>query len=273
MSGSRALAGLRGLRATRGVPGGGALRIVERNVVVYRRGWLTLLSGFVEPVFYLFSIGVGVGALVGPVPGPAGQPIPYAAFVAPAMLASSAMNGAVYDSTFNIFHKLRYAKVYDAVLASPLSPRDVAVGEVTWALIRGGLYAAAFLAIMTALGLVSSWWALLVVPVAVLIGFAFAGMGIAATTFMRSWQDFELVNLALLPMFLFSATFYPLDVYPEPARTLTQLSPLYHAAALVRALTTGAVVPADLVHVAVLVALGLAGVALAGRRLARLLLR
>lgn len=258
-------------RLRRGLPG--PLRIVARNVTVYRRGWLPLLSGFVEPVFYLFSIGVGVGALVGDVIGPDGQPMPYEMFVAPALLASSAMNGAVYDSTFNIFHKLRYAKVYDAVLATPLSPRDIAIGEVTWALLRGGMYAVAFLLIMVALGLVTSWWAVLVVPAAVLIGFAFAGVGLAGTTFMRSWQDFELINLALLPMFLFSATFYPLDVYPEPLRSLVQLSPLYHGAALVRALTTGALDASVAWHSLVLVLLGVAGVALAGRRLSALLLR
>lgn len=252
---------------------GGARRMVERNVTVYRRGWVVFVSGFVEPVFYLFSIGVGVGALVGDVAGPAGQTLSYTAFVAPAMLASSAMNGAVFDSTFNIFHKLRYAKVYDAVLATPMTPRDVALGEVAWALTRGGIYAAAFLVIMTLMGLVGSWWALLVVPAALLIGFAFAAVGMAATTYMRSWQDFELVNLALLPMFLFSATFYPLQVYPEPLRTLTQLSPLYHGAALVRGLTTGAVGVSALAHVAVLAVLGVAGVAVASRRLGRLLLR
>lgn len=247
--------------------------MVERNVTVYRRGWVVFVSGFVEPVFYLFSIGVGVGALVGDVAGPAGRTLSYTAFVAPAMLASSAMNGAVFDSTFNIFHKLRYAKVYDAVLATPMTPRDVALGEVAWALTRGGIYAAAFLVIMTLMGLVGSWWALLVVPAALLIGFAFAAVGMAATTYMRSWQDFELVNLALLPMFLFSATFYPLQVYPEPLRTLTQLSPLYHGAALVRGLTTGAVDISALAHVAVLAVLGVAGVAVASRRLGRLLLR
>ena len=131
----------------------------------------------------------------------------YTSFVAPALLATSAMNGAIFDSTFNIFFRLKYAKLYDAALATPMRAGDVALGEVGWALIRGGLYACAFMIIMLALGLVHSVWAVLAIPVALLIGFAFAGAGMAATTFIRSWQDFEYVTLATLPMFLFSTTF------------------------------------------------------------------
>ena len=112
--------------ATRTTPlplaGSRAWLLVERNLMVYRRIWLLIVSGFFEPVFYLFSLGVGIGALVGTVAGPDGQPIDYTAFVAPALLASSAMNGAIYDSTMNVFFKLKYAKTYDAMLATPLEP-------------------------------------------------------------------------------------------------------------------------------------------------------
>jgi lipooligosaccharide transport system permease protein len=247
--------------------------MVERNARVYRRGWLVLVSGFFEPLFYLLSVGVGVARLVGDVEGPSGRLISYTAFVAPAMLASSAMNGAIYDATFNIFFKLKYAKTYDSVLATPMTPGDVAAGEIAWALLRGGVYSTAFLVVMTLMGLVSSWWGLLVLPAALLIGFCFAAAGMAATTWMRSWQDFEFVTLATLPMFLFSATFYPLSTYAEPLRTLVQLSPLYHAAALVRELTTGTVAWSSLAHVGYLVALGLLGSVLAALRLERLLLR
>ena len=100
---------------------------------------MIFLSGFFEPVFYLLSIGVGLGALVGDFTLSDGQVVGYAAFVAPALLATSAMNGAIYDSTFNVFFKLKYAKLYDAMLATPLGRRDVALGEITWALLRGAL--------------------------------------------------------------------------------------------------------------------------------------
>ena len=250
-----------------------ALLLIERNILVYRRTWLVIVSGFFEPLFYLLSIGVGIGALVGAIPGPDGRPIGYAAFVGPALLASSAMNGAIYDSTFNIFFKLRYAKTYEAVLATPVGVGDVALGEIGWALIRGTLYATAFLVVMIGMGLVLSPWGLLALPAAILIGFAFAGVGMAATTWIRSWQDFELIQLVILPLFLFSATFYPIDTLPEPVRLVVQVTPLYHGVDLVRALTTGAVEPGILVHVAYLAAMGLAGLWVTSRRLERLLLK
>ena len=120
------------LRSSRGR----ARRLVARNVVAYRRGWIFLVSGFFEPLFYLLSIGLGLNHLVGHL-AIGGRSIPYTDFVAPGLLASSAMNGAIFDSTFGIFFKLKIAKTYDAVLATPLGVRDVAIGELTWSLIRG----------------------------------------------------------------------------------------------------------------------------------------
>ena len=231
-----------------------------------------LIAGVVEPLFYLLSIRVGLGGLVGPVIGPSGRPVGYTDFVAPALLATASMNGAVYDSTFNVFHKLKYAKVYEAALATPLGPGDIALGEITWALSRGLLYAITFLLVMAALGLVHSPWLLLAVPASVLIGFAFAGVGMAATTYMRSWKDFNFVILATLPMFLFSATFYPLSVYPRPLQIVVECTPLYHAVTLLRGLSLGVIGPAMLVSVGYLAVLGLAGLYVASRRIRRLLL-
>jgi lipooligosaccharide transport system permease protein len=245
--------------------------LVERNARAYRHVPLVVLSGFFEPVFYLFSLGIGLGVLVGGI-SVDGQVVSYRDFVAPALLAASAMNGAVLDATFNVFWKLKYARLYDSVLATPLGPRAVAVGEVTWSLLRGAGYAAAFLLVLLLVGALSSWWALLALPAAVLIGLAFAGAAMAATTFMRSWQDFDLVILVQLPMFLFSATFYPLSAYPGLLRFVVQLTPLYHGVALERQLLLGHVHPSALVHAGYLVALGLAGMVVAGRRLERLLL-
>jgi lipooligosaccharide transport system permease protein len=256
-----------------GFSGRRARHLIERNIMVYRRAWMILISGFFEPLFYLFSIGIGLGQLVGDVTGPGGQPISYAMFVAPALLASSAMNGAVYESTMNIFFKMKFAKLYDAILATPMTPSDIAVGEVVWSLMRGALYAVAFLIVVVVMGLMQSVWGLLAVPAALLIGFAFGAVGMAATTFMRTWQDFDLVQLVTLPLFLFSATFYPLDIYPRTLQIITQFSPLYHGTVLIRSLMLGDVGLFLLGHVLFLVVMGLAGTVIASRRLGTLLLK
>jgi lipooligosaccharide transport system permease protein len=253
------------------LPGGRGVHLFERNLMSHRRTWAIIVSGFFEPLFYLLSLGYGLGGYVGDVVID-GRPIEYAAFVAPALLAASAFNGAFYDAT-NIFWKLRYQKVYDAVLSTPLGPKDIAVGETAFALFRGLIYAVGFFAVVLALGLIGSWWAVLVLPATVFIGFAFAGAGIAAVTYMRSWQDFDILNLAVLPMFLFSATFFPLSTYPDWLEVVVQFTPLYHAVSLLRGLTTGAVGGAQLLDVAYLAALGLVGAVIASRRIATLLLK
>jgi lipooligosaccharide transport system permease protein len=253
--------------------GRGSTHLIERHARAYRHAWLVLVSGLAEPLFYLLSIGVGIGELVGKVTGPGGHPVGFTSFVAPALLATSSMNGAVFDSTFNVFFRLKYNKFYDAALATPMGAGDIALGEVGWALIRGGLYAAAFMVVVLAMGLVHSAWAVAALPVALLIGFAFAGAGMAATTFMRSWQHFEFITLATLPMFLFSTTFYPLSVYPRPLQIVVECTPLYQGVALMRGLTLGVVGPGLLWHVAYLALMGLAGLAVAGRRIGHLLLR
>jgi lipooligosaccharide transport system permease protein len=249
-----------------------AHRVLERNVIVYRRLWKVFVSGFAEPVFYLLAIGIGVGALVGDITLADGRLVTYTAFVAPSLLGASAMNGAIYESTFNIFFKLKYGKIYDAMLATPLRPVDIAVGEISWALIRGGAYAIGFILVMLGFGLVESWWAIMAIPAALLIGLAFGSVGMAATSFMRGWQDFDMVQLVSLPLFLFSATFYPLDVYPEVIQQFTRLSPLYHGVELIRGFTVGALDWSMLGHAGFLLGMAAIGMTVAARRLEKLLL-
>jgi lipooligosaccharide transport system permease protein len=249
----------------------GAWQMVERNFLVYRKLWFVFVSGFLEPVLYLFSIGIGVGALVGSF-HVGGRTVPYADFVAPAMLAASAMNGSIIDATFNLFFRLKFMKLYDAILATPMRPLDVATGELSWCLLRGSAYSAAFLVVMAALGYLHSWWALLAWPATILIGFAFGGVGMALTTYMRSWQDFQWIQLALLPMFLFSATFFPIERYATGARWVAEISPLYQAVVLERGLCVGDVRWTLLVPVLYLGALGTIGLRVAARRFGDLLL-
>jgi lipooligosaccharide transport system permease protein len=242
---------------------------------VWRRGLeatkttnaLVIASGFFEPVFYLLSLGIGFGVLVGPVQTSTGMEVSYAAYIAPALLAVAAMNGAIFDSTWNVFFKLNFQRLYEGMLQTSLGPLDVAVGEITLALMRGALYASGFLIVMQLLGLVLSPWAWLALPAVVLIALTFAAIGMTITSYLTTFQQMSWVNFALLPLFLFSGTFFPLDVYPEPAQWIVQVLPLWHGVELLRGLTTGAIGLGLLGHVAYFVVLGGAGVILATRRL------
>jgi lipooligosaccharide transport system permease protein len=231
-----------------------SLLLIERNLYVYRRGWMMLVSGFFEPLFYLLSIGLGIGGIVGSIPGPDGAPIRYEAFVAPALLAQAAMNGAIAESTFNVFFKLNYAKTYDGVLATPMGITEIAIGEMMWALLRALLYAVAMFVIMFVTGLILSPWGLLMVPAALLVAAAFAAAGLAGTSYLRTVNDFDVpMGLVVMPMFLFSGTFFPVDIYPEPIQWLMQINPLYHSISLIRGLSIGLVGPTQLWDFAFLV--------------------
>lgn len=244
-------------------------RMIERHIAAYRRQWLIVVSGFFEPLFYLLSMRAGLGDLVGTV-SVGGQQVPYDMFVAPALMATSAMNGAIFDSTGNVLHRLKYARIYDAALATPMGPADVATGEIGWALIRGQLYAVSFLAVTAAMGLVDTWWSLLALPACALIGLTFAAIGFAGTTFMRGWSDMDIVTTLMMPLFLFSATFFPTSAYGSWA-WVVQLSPLYHGVALVRGAFAGVWTTSMLAHIAVLVALSMVALVVAARRLDTLL--
>jgi lipooligosaccharide transport system permease protein len=249
-----------------------SLRLVYRNLRAARSFWLVMVSGFFEPLFYLLGLGIGVGALVGDI-DLGGRLVSYREFVAPALLAASAMNGALYETTGNVFYKLRWARTYEGVLATPLTVRDIAVAEVLFALMRGAVYAVSFVVVMAALGLVASPWALLDVPAALLLGACFASLGLAAVSVMRSWADLTFVELLSLPMFLFSATFVPLDQYPHAVQWVLPATPLYHGVQLVRSLTLGSIGPILLVHVAYLLGVAALGVWFTARRLKRQLLK
>ncbi|MEV4637592.1 ABC transporter permease [Actinoplanes sp. NPDC049548] len=246
--------------------------VVERNAATLRSAyWLVMASGFLEPVLYLFSIGVGVGTLVGDLTLPDGRVVTYAAFVAPAMLASSAMTGALSETTFNFFGKMKFMKLYDGMLATPVRPIEIALGELAWAMIRGTIYAAAFLVVMVVMDLTTPLRALAALAGAVLVGFAFGAAGMALSTFMRSWQDFDLVASAQFALFLFSGTFVPAEAYPSALRWVVEVTPLYRSVDLIRAITTGGVGWLQLVDVAYLLVVVGVGLAVAGRRMEKLL--
>ncbi len=256
-----AIAEKRAKRPGASVYSGRAMVMSERALYAAKSSnWLIIVSGFVEPVLYLMAFGFGIGQLIGDVQDGNGNPVSYAAFIAPALLATSAMNGALYDATWNVFFKMHFGKVYQVMLASSLGPMDVALGEISWALLRGATYSVGFMAIVAPLGLVTNAWGLLAIPAATLIAFGFASVGMAITSYMKNFQQMNWVNFFLLPMFLFSGTFFPVSVYPEWIQVIVKALPLCQGVDLVRSLMLGVMDMAVLGHIAyfiVMIGLGL----------------
>lgn len=229
---------------------GNARSVVSRGFLASKSSnAIVIVSGFFEPVFYLLSLGLGLGGLIGVVETADGVEVPYAAYIAPALLAVAAMNGAIFDSTWNVFFKMKFAKLYEGMLATALGPLDVALGEITLALSRGGLYAVSFMLIMQVLGLNLAWTAIFALPAVLLIAFGFASIGMAITSYMKTFQQMDWITFVMLPMFLFSATLYPISVYPIGVQWFIQALPLWHGVELVRGLTTGVLSPVMLIHV------------------------
>jgi lipooligosaccharide transport system permease protein len=244
--------------------------IVRRNVMVYRHTWALLLAEILEPVLYLGSVGLGIGELVGHLSG-LGPHVRYAEFVAPALLATAAMNGSMNETTFLMYGRLAVERIYQPILATPLGVADIALGEVAWAVLRGTVVTTAFLGLVAALGLVHSPWVLLAVPGAALIGFAFAATGVVVVTLLRGFADMQYIQLVMLPMFLFATTFYPLGVYPRPVQVVVECLPLYQSIELLRRPALGQVDHQLLVPVLYLSVMGWLATVWALRRMRRAL--
>lgn len=253
---------------------GNARAVMERGFhVLFQQNWLLLASGFLEPVLYLAAMGYGVGAMVGEVRGPGGLPMSYPAYIAPALLATSAMNGAVFDSTWNVFFKLKFAKLYEAMVSTSLGPLDIAIGEITIALLRGLLYACGFMGVLYLMGIATGLTPLLMIPAAVLVAFGFASFGMAVTSFLKTFQQMDLIAFVLLPMFLLSATLYPIDVYPPALQWVVMALPLWHGVELMRHLSLGLFTLPMFGHAAYFVVMVGLGLTLTTWRLRNLFLR
>jgi len=248
--------------------------ILERSLVALKSSnWFPVVSGFLEPLLYLFSFGYGVGTLIGDIQVSNGQIVSYAMFIAPGLLATSAMNGAIYDSTWNVYFKLHEGKIYHGMLATSLGPLDVALGEILTALLRGFAYAVGFMAVATPMGLIPSWWGVLAIPAAVLIAFGFASIGMAITSYFKSYQQMGLINISLLPIFLFSGSFYPLSVFPDWAQIIIKTLPLWHAIEMIRNLSLGIINISLLGHIAYFLVMIVVGLFFTTKRLNALFMR
>ena len=248
--------------------------VLERGYYALKSStWMVVASGFVEPVFYLLAFGYGIGQFIDGTTDGAGNPITYAQFIAPALLATSAMNGAIYDSTWNVFFKMHFGKVYNGMLSTSMGTLDVALGEIGWALLRGLAYAIGFMAVVSGMGLIPSAWGLLAIPAAVLVAFGFASVGMGVTSYLKNHQQMQWIQFVMLPMFLFSGTFYPLSIYPELVQWIIQALPLWQAIELIRGLTLGVLNWAMLGHALYFVAMIIGGLFFTTRRLTALFLR
>lgn len=223
--------------------------VLERSWIAFKSStWLIVLSGFIEPLLNLVVFGFGVGSFVGDITLDNGKTVSYAAFVVPGLLASAAMMGAIMDSTWNIYFKIHEARLYHAMLATSLGPMDVALGEIAWALGRGLMYSTAFMIVVTPLGLIESWWGILAIPAGAVIGFGFAAIGMALTSYMKGYQHLSWINLILLPLTLFSGSFFPLSTLPNWLAAIMHWTPLTQGIELMRALTLGTVDSSIFVH-------------------------
>ena len=273
MSNAVAIADARANRVGHQLYAGRARAIIERSLIALRSStWVPVATGFVEPVLYLLTFGYGMGELIGNVTL-GDKTIDYTVFIAPGLLATSAMNGAIYDSTWNVFFKLNESKLYQGMLATPLGPLDVALGEIIWALFRGLSYAIAFLAITAPLGLVPGVSAVLAIPAAVFIAFGFASFGMAITSYFKTYQQMGMINIVLLPLFLFSGSLYPISVYPDWLEFLIQLMPSWHGIELVRDVWFGNFDSGTLLHISYFLVMIICGLYFTTRRLRDLFMR
>ena len=259
------------VRAVATRPRVGTWPLLQRQVYVYRRSWAELVAAVVEPLMYLLTMGVGLGKLVGSAPG-LGR-VSYAAYVAPALLAMAVMNAATAETIFGAFNRIKQEKLYDVVLATPMSVAVIVRGELIWATIRGVLAGVGFLVAMAVFGIVHSAQALLIVPASALIALAFAAAGLIAASYVRDWDDFQYVQLVMLPMFLFATTFYPLSVYPRAIQLLVECLPLFHSINLMREPALGVMSGAMIVAISYLIVMIGFCWWFAVRRMARVLIR
>ena len=214
-----------------------ALSVWRRNASMYRRTWKwNILPNFFEPVLYLASIGVGLGAYITEMDGTS-----YAAFLAPALVCVAAMNGASFEVTYNIFVRLTFEKAYDAMLTTPIEPDDVLAGEILWALTRSCIYGGCFYAALALFGLTPFPSSLLVFLVIPLAGLLFAAIGIVFTLKIPHIELFSFYyTLFLTPLFLFSDVFFPLkERLAGPWLWVAEALPLLHPVRLARAAFRG----------------------------------
>ena len=242
-----------------------AVRMVQRNALVYRHAWRgSACMSFLQPTLFLLAMGAGVGSLMTSDAESLVGGFSYLEFLAPGLLAAACMQTATFESSFPVMAKMTWNRNYAAIAATPMSVRDIVLGELAWIGARQFLIATAFACVTLAFGVPSSWLALLALPAAVLTGVAFSSGIMAYAATLKSGGDFSVVfRFVITPLFLFSGVFFPVSRFPEPFRTIAWFTPLFHGVELVRGLMLGTIQsPVWIVHVAyLLIMLGIGGTA------------
>ncbi len=214
----------------------GAARLLQRNLLVYRRTWRgSLFGSFLTPLLYLTAMGIGLGQLVGKGGAPLPGGVDYLHFLGPGILASTCMQTASFESTYPIMGKISWRRNYEAILATPMEVHHLLIGELGWIAFRLMTMSSVFLAVLTLFGIPRSPLALLAIPAAMLTGLAFAAPIIAFSATRHNDSGFAaLFRFVINPLFLFSGTFFPVSTLPDAVRWVAAATPLYHGVALVR---------------------------------------
>jgi lipooligosaccharide transport system permease protein len=245
-----------------------AVRELRYWLTNYRRTWRgTIYTSVLSPVLYLGAMGLGLGTLVDAHGTARLGGVSYLAFLAPGLLAAAAMEAAVEESTYPVLGSVKWRRTYYAATASPLRPPDIYHGHLLFTTMRLVMNSTIFLVVMAAFGAITSPWALAALPVAVLTGLAFAAPIEAwAITVVKDTSFALIFRFGLIPLFLFSGTFFPVSQLPVWIRPLAYITPLWHGVALCRSLSLGtATAGSALVHIGYLAALTAVSIAIGHR--------
>jgi len=227
-----------------------ALRVTMRNIRVYSKSWISsVMPNLVEPIFYLLAMGVGLGGFIA-TSGSWHEDVPYITFIGTGLIAQAALFSPTFELIYGGYTRLAHQKTYDAILATPCSVADLTIGEIVWGALRSAWYGMLIVVVITAFGLVRSWWAL-ALPIPLFIaGIFFSAVALCFVATANSYDYFNFyLSLILFPMFLFSGIFFPLHSLPPWAANLAWWLPLTHLVEVCRGLALGHVTPALLPHV------------------------
>lgn len=228
------------------------MRIFARHMAVFRKIWFTnIMFNFIEPLLYLTAMGYGLGTFVQDMEG-----MTYLQYIAPGMVASSAMFAASFECTYGSFIRLHYQKTFQAMLAGPVTVRDIVAGDILYATFKSMLFGLVILVVISVLGQVQSWWAVAIPLFLVVPGLAFSLLAICYTGMTLNIDSFNYyITLFLTPAYLFSGVFFPINSMPGWTQAVVWINPIFHSVEICRALSLGNISPGLLVHAGVLIVL------------------